>query len=383
MDLKIQQTLPPTANGIFTVWAPGCTSAALFWANESGALKDWTCFARLPITSGGEGIFVFEGSHAIPPEATHVYAKAIRTDLTYEETLQVIPFQEKRCEDASLIKCVVFSDLHLSTKDWKVRRALRSAAQADCVLLAGDMTNDGTPEQIAHFYQCANEILPNIPILPIVGNHDIPKNPIPQVMDGICDYYSLQNSFLQKAEQMGWSAECDPNGAYVASFGNLEIIGLNAVSHWRKFTFEAGEQLDWLDDHLKNTSAKHKILLCHAPLLDHAFHSPKQPYLSRNKQVQEILDAHGNIIYLSGHTHYSLNCSFGCTEKDINGNIYINTGSVCPTLMLSDETLQDEEWIEGNGIELNFYDDCIEIVGFSLKSKKKFSRGYYRFEKQL
>ena len=379
MDLKIQQTLPSTANGIYTVRAPGCVSASLFWANADGALEGWTSFARIPIMPNGEGSFVFDGARAIPQEATHVYAKAIREDLTYQETLRVIPFREKRCEDAPLERCVVFSDLHLSAKDWKVRRALQSVSQADFVLFTGDMTNDGTPEQIAHFYQCANEILPNTPIFPIVGNHDIPKNPVPQVSDGICDYYSLQNSFLQKAEQMGWSIECDPSGAYVASLGNFEIIGLNAVTHWRRFVFEDGEQLGWLDAHLKNSAAKHKILLCHAPLFDHAFHRPKQSYLSRNKQLQSILDAHGNIVYLSGHTHYSLNCPFGCAEKDENRNLYINTGSICPTLMLSDETMQDEEWTEGNGIELNFHNDCIEIVGFSPKSKKRISRSYYRF----
>ncbi len=97
----------------------------------------------------------------------------------------------------------------------------------------------------------------------------------------------LQNSFLQKAEESGWSIECDPSGAYAASFDKFEIIGLNAVSHWRRFVFENGEQLAWLDEHLKNTSARHRILLCHAPLFDHSFYRPKQPYLSRNKQLQK------------------------------------------------------------------------------------------------
>ena len=83
MDLKIQQTLPSTANGIYTVRAPGCVSASLFWANADGALEGWTSFARIPIMPNGEGSFVFDGARAIPQEATHVYAKAIREDLTY------------------------------------------------------------------------------------------------------------------------------------------------------------------------------------------------------------------------------------------------------------------------------------------------------------
>ena len=65
------------------------------------------------------------------------------------------------------------------------------------------------------------------------------------------------------------------------------------------------------------------------------------------------------------------------------GNIYINTGSVCPTLLMSNESLQDEEWVEGNGVELDFYSDYLEIIGFSAKSKKRISRAYYRFEDNI
>ena len=379
MKLLIQQTDSKSANGVYIVYAPGCVAASLFWANEVGPLADWTSFATIPIMPNGEGTFTFHGRRAIPKTATHLYVKAMRLDGTCEEMMEEIAFQGISCESEPLMKCIALSDLHLSTKEWKVRRALKSALQADCVLLVGDITNDGTPEQMNRFYQYISEILPNTPIFSVAGNHDMPRNPIPLMMEGICDYNAFQNFLLQQAERLNWSIEYDQSGAYVASCRDFDIIGLNAVSHWRRFVFKDGAQLDWLDKHLKNTSTRYKIVLCHAPLLDHAFHRPRQPYLNRNKQLQTILDEHENVIYLSGHTHYSTNCPFGCAEKDEHGNIYINTGSVCPTLLLSNEGLRDEEWTEGNGIELKFYGDYLEVIGFSIKSKKKISRSYYRF----
>lgn len=381
MKLSIRQTLPPTANGVYTVRAPGCLAASLYWGNADGKLEEWTPFAYIPIMPNGEGTFIFERMRAIPSEATHVYARAIHSDMiTYEEGLQELPYREDQPKADPILRCVAFSDLHLSAKDWKVRRALKSATEADCILLAGDMTNDGTAKQLARFHQCVKELLPGKPVFSVTGNHDILHDPIPQVMEGIWDYYSLQDCFLQNAEQLGWKVERDASGAYAASMGKAEIIGLNAVSHWRRFVFDQGGQLDWLEDRLKKNTDAYRIILCHAPLFDHAFHLPKQPYLNRNKQLQSILDTYGNVIYLSGHTHYSPNSVSGCAQKDPYGNIYINTGSVCPTLLLSDEALQPEEWTEGNGIELSLYEDHIEVTAFSPKSQKKISRGYYWFE---
>ena len=63
------------------------------------------------------------------------------------------------------MKCIVMSDLHLSKKPWQVRGALKMGENADLVLLVGDLTNDGTPEQMALMHQCIAEVLPETPVL--------------------------------------------------------------------------------------------------------------------------------------------------------------------------------------------------------------------------
>ena len=59
------------------------------------------------------------------------------------------------------MKLVIMSDLHLSKKPWQVRKALKMGEGADVVLLVGDLTNDGTPEQMALMQKCIAEVLPD------------------------------------------------------------------------------------------------------------------------------------------------------------------------------------------------------------------------------
>ena len=79
------------------------------------------------------------------------------------------------------MRVIAMSDLHLSKKPWQVRKALKMAADADAILLAGDLVNDGTPEQIELMHQCISELLPEKTVLAVAGNHDYPCNPLPIV----------------------------------------------------------------------------------------------------------------------------------------------------------------------------------------------------------
>lgn len=77
------------------------------------------------------------------------------------------------------MRILAMSDLHLSKKPWQVRKALRMGSNADLVLLAGNLVNDGTPEQWACMHACIAEVLPDTPVLAVAGNHDYPRSPSP------------------------------------------------------------------------------------------------------------------------------------------------------------------------------------------------------------
>jgi len=278
------------------------------------------------------------------------------------------------------MKIIVMSDLHLSKKPWQVRKTLKMGEDADAVLLAGDLTNDGTPEQMKLMHQCISEILPDTPVLAVAGNHDYPHYPSPMIREGICDYEALQDWLLSRQT---YPYRMDDSGAWAVRVNDIEIIGLNCVWHWRRFKFKDGAQLKWLEQHLDSSDAQWHIILCHGPLLAHnPKRSDTKPYLSRDEQLQSILDGHQNIIFISGHTHVSMESSVDCVDLDLNrNNIYINDGSIRPTTKLTEDGLSEAEPADGNVVELLACGNQITVTGISVKTGQQIARGHYCFQK--
>lgn len=155
-------------------------------------------------------------------------------------------------------------------------------------------------------------------------------------------------------------------------------------THWRRFKFSENAQLDFLEQYLKNSTAKQHLILCHAPLANHRPYKEKgeAPYLARDKQLQQILDESGKrFAFLSGHTHVSMSCSCGCVDQDEFGNIYVNAGSIRPTALKPDVPLQPECWTEGNVVELLIGEKQTTITGISMKTERRIARGHYTFAK--
>lgn len=274
------------------------------------------------------------------------------------------------------MRLMVMSDLHLSKKPWQVRRALKMGVDADAVLLVGDLTNDGTPEQMELMHQCIKEVLPDTPVLAVAGNHDHPHQPSPMLREGICDYPALQDWLLARQP---YPYLLDDSGAYAVRMGQIEIIGLNCVWHWRRFKFKDGTQLKWLENHLDTSDARRHILLCHAPLLAHnPKRSDTKPYLSRDEYLQRIIDAHSNILFLSGHTHISMESPALCVEHDeAQNNIYINDGSIRPTTLLTEDGRPEENAADGNVVELLMEENRTKITAISAKTGGEISHAEY------
>ena len=274
------------------------------------------------------------------------------------------------------MKFLVMSDLHLSKKPWQVRKALKMGTDADAVLLVGDLTNDGTPEQITLMQQSIAEVLTNTPVLAVPGNHDYPHFPTPMIREKFCDFEALQDWLLIRQP---YPYVLDDSGAWAVRLGEVEIIGLNCVWHWRRFKFKDGAQLKWLEQHLDNSDARWHMVLCHAPLLAHnPKRSDTKPYLSRDEQLQKIIDAHKNIIFISGHTHVSMESPIGCVEHDeIRNNIYINEGSIRPTTLLEDTGLPRAEPAVGNIVEIQTIGREVAVKVLSLEDGSEIATEHF------
>lgn len=111
----------------------------------------------------------------------------------------------------------------------------------------------------------------------------------------------------------------------------------------------------------------------HNGVLTALAHNPKRsdtkPYLSRDEKLQSILDNHRNIIFISGHTHISMESPVSCVEHDEpRNNIYINDGSIRPTTKLTRDGKPEAEPAEGNVVELLIDENQITVTVISTKT---------------
>ena len=380
--LQIEWTSPGGADGTYKLHAAGSLMVGLWWADGTGPLPDWTAFAFVPVDPSGSGVFRFTGGRAVPREATHVFVRAVSPDMRWEEALFPLPARRPASPMEGAIRLGLVTDLHLSDKPWRVGKALTLAGAGDGVLCTGDMVNDGTADQFARLEQIIQTRLPpSVPMLAVAGNHDFPAQP-----DIRESYFAWQDWLLARAERLGLSVERDESSAWAARLGDMDIVGLNAAVPGRRLAFQKQGQLPWLDRHLTDTAAAWHVVLCHGPLLAH---NPQRrrpgdmPYFSRDGQLQKILEAHRNILFLSGHTHISVNCLPGCVETDrARAILYVNGGSVRTTTLKPEEALRPQEWTDGNMLWLELAPGRAEITAVSLVSGKRIARGYYRFDEE-
>ena len=384
--IRIQARLiwPGCAQGKYIIRARGCILAVLRWGNAEAPLADWGPFAYVPVDPAGNGTFLFPGRRGIPAGASHVWARCYAPDFSsYEDACAEIPEKDAQApvHTGRTEHFSVLTDLHLASRPWKIRQALR-AAESSTILLLGDCTNDGTQEQFGQFLDCIADTVPEKIVLPVMGNHDVlhPGGDT-EVADALRACSQFRETLLRKAETGGYVFERDPSGsAWSVQSGAVDLIGLQCAAAGRKFLFPEG-QIEWLEEHLESVPAAWHMILCHAPLLDH---NPNRqqgtPYLDRNKRLQEIVDRKGSIIFLSGHTHVSPNRLRGNGEYDEkHRNIYLDCGSVVATDTSGEEGMMAPDWKDGCRTEITVSGELVEITMGSIETGMKYARGYHRF----
>jgi 3',5'-cyclic AMP phosphodiesterase CpdA len=170
-----------------------------------------------------------------------------------------------------------------------------NAAKVDLVLIAGDVTDGGTREQMERFKQKAKQL--KAPVLFVAGNHDV----------GIVGNGDVKTSITPERVKQ-YAQVLGPNW-FAREKAGVRVVGINSCLFGSGFKEEA-EQRKFLEKELAKPHAKPTLLLEHYPLFikrpDEVRNSTwnVQPDL-RQRLLALVQQARVRAV-LSGHLHYPI-----------------------------------------------------------------------------
>jgi 3',5'-cyclic AMP phosphodiesterase CpdA len=201
------------------------------------------------------------------------------------------------------VRIALLSDVHLNRGTNQVLfrehlgRAMEAvnAAGVDLVLIAGDLTEDGTPEEYDEFRRCIQGF--HVPAWSVPGNHDVGNKPV-----------AALNQRANSLRVARYELKLGPSW-FVREHAGVRVIGLNSQLLGSRLS---GERKQWkmLEQALAKPADKPTILLCHLPLFLKQPDEPGGDYWNvepgPRERLLSLLKLGGVSTVLSGHLHRPL-----------------------------------------------------------------------------
>jgi Icc-related predicted phosphoesterase len=194
------------------------------------------------------------------------------------------------------------ADIHFSPQSYdRIREPLaRVREEADVLVIAGDLTNYGKPEEMHSLLNALVRL--RIPIVAVLGNHDYESNQEQELMK------------LMTAEGIkvldGSSYERDGVGfagakGFVGGFGRgvLTAFGEKEIKAFVQASVDETMKLERALSMLR--TPKIVIVTHYAPIAETVNGEPMEiwPYLGSSR-LSEVIDRHGAVLALHGHAHH-------------------------------------------------------------------------------
>jgi Icc-related predicted phosphoesterase len=194
------------------------------------------------------------------------------------------------------------ADIHFSPQSYdRIREPLsRVRDEADVLVIAGDLTNYGKPDEMHSLLNALVRL--RIPIVAVLGNHDYESNQEQELMK------------LMTAEGIkvldGSSYERDGVGfagakGFIGGFGRgvLTAFGEKEVKAFVQASIDETMKLERALSMLR--TPKIVIVTHYAPIAETVNGEPMEiwPYLGSSR-LSEVIDRHGAVLALHGHAHH-------------------------------------------------------------------------------
>jgi uncharacterized protein len=205
------------------------------------------------------------------------------------------------------------ADLHFSPQSYdRIREPMSHVRdEADVLVVAGDLTNYGRPEEMESLLNALVRL--RVPTVAILGNHDYESGKHEELMRlMIAEGIKVLDGSSYEREDVGFAGTKGFLGGFgrgvLTSFGEPEV---------KAFVQAAVDEAMKLERALAQVRAQKRVVVVHyAPIADTVRGEPTEiyPYLG-SARLAEVVDRHGAQLVVHGHAHH------GAAEGRTTGGI--------------------------------------------------------------
>jgi len=200
------------------------------------------------------------------------------------------------------MRIAAVADLHFSPQSYdRIRDAMgRLRDEADLLILAGDLTNLGKPEEMESML--ASFMRLRVPIVAVLGNHDFESGKQEELAKMMtAEGVKVLDGSGYERDGVGFAG----TKGFIGGFGRgvLTAFGEPEV---KAFVQTAIDETLKLERALSMLRTEKRIVVTHySPVVDTVRGEPEQifPYLGSGR-LAEVIDRHQAILAVHGHAHH-------------------------------------------------------------------------------
>ena len=168
-----------------------------------------------------------------------------------------------------------------------IKRLNNMMPKVDAVIVTGDLTDIGLPEEYERLRECLDQI--DAPWFPIPGNHDERRN------------------FLKCFGDLPALKDCDEFAHYCVEDFPIRMIGLDTVVDGKPYGHLCDKRLQWLDRILREQPDKPTLLFMHHPPIKVGITHMDVQNLLNGEALFECIAPHQQVKHLAcGHVHRAI-----------------------------------------------------------------------------
>lgn len=176
-------------------------------------------------------------------------------------------------------------------------RIARLTPRPDLIFFTGDLTENGRPEEYAHFLRLVSTF--DLPMAAIPGNHDR--------RDAFADAFRDSPVTIGGDPSMGLQVAL---GGFPASLIGLDTLGLEGEPAGRL----SPERLDWLGRRLEEAAGRPALVFLHHPPIVTGIAAMDIWRLADPEPLARVIGAFPNVLRLAcGHVHRAVEAPFAGT----------------------------------------------------------------------